>query len=216
MPIVISAVLLSSVVFALAGMINAVFAKNFDQISFIPTFVLTPLTYLGGVFYTIKLLPEWAQGMSYGNPILYMVNAFRYGFLGVSDVDIRLRVHDDDRSCSRAVRRVRVAAAAGRRDAGVESALDPTLLLHRLLHQLLPVLDDLARVRDVFVRDYDCHQVTERQLARAALQVLALHMRVHARLLEHVHDHVCFDVIGGLVDLLHVVRSVALVARSVN
>lgn len=88
-PIVISAVLLSSVVFALAGMINAVFAKNFDQISFIPTFVLTPLTYLGGVFYTIKLLPEWAQGMSYGNPILYMVNAFRYGFLGVSDVDIR-------------------------------------------------------------------------------------------------------------------------------
>jgi len=87
--VVMSAVLLSSIVFALAGMINAVFAKNFDQISFIPTFVLTPLTYLGGVFYTIKLLPEWAQGMSYGNPILYMVNAFRYGFLGVSDVDIR-------------------------------------------------------------------------------------------------------------------------------
>jgi ABC-2 type transport system permease protein len=88
-PVVISAVLLSSIVFALAGMINAVFAKNFDQISFIPTFVLTPLTYLGGVFYTIKLLPEWAQGMSHANPILYMVNAFRYGFLGVSDVDIR-------------------------------------------------------------------------------------------------------------------------------
>ena len=57
----ISAVLLSSIVFSLAGMINAVFAKNFDQISFIPTFVLTPLTYLGGVFYTIKLLPDWAQ-----------------------------------------------------------------------------------------------------------------------------------------------------------
>jgi ABC-2 type transport system permease protein len=89
-PVVISAVLLSSIVFALAGMINAVFAKNFDQISFIPTFVLTPLTYLGGVFYTIKLLPEWAQGVSHANPILYMVNAFRYGFLGVSDVDIRL------------------------------------------------------------------------------------------------------------------------------
>ena len=88
-PVVISAVLLSSIVFALAGMINAVFAKNFDQISFIPTFVLTPLTYLGGVFYTIKLLPTWAQGMSHANPILYMVNAFRYGFLGVSDVDIR-------------------------------------------------------------------------------------------------------------------------------
>ena len=81
--------LLSSIVFALAGMINAVFAKNFDQISFIPTFVLTPLTYLGGVFYTIKLLPDWAQGISHANPILYMVNAFRYGFLGVSDVDVR-------------------------------------------------------------------------------------------------------------------------------
>ena len=88
--VVFSAVLLSSIVFALAGMINAVFVKNFDQISFIPTFVLTPLTYLGGVFYTIKLLPEWAQGISHANPILYMVNAFRYGFLGVSDVDVRL------------------------------------------------------------------------------------------------------------------------------
>lgn len=87
--VVMTAVLLSSIVFALAGMINAIFAKNFDQISFIPTFVLTPLTYLGGVFYTIKLLPNWAQNISYANPILYMVNAFRYGFLGVSDVDIR-------------------------------------------------------------------------------------------------------------------------------
>jgi ABC-2 type transport system permease protein len=71
-------------------MINAIFAKNFDQISFIPTFVLTPLTYLGGVFYTIELLPDWAQRISHANPILYMVNAFRYGFLGVSDVDVRL------------------------------------------------------------------------------------------------------------------------------
>jgi ABC-2 type transport system permease protein len=88
--VVISAVLLSSIVFALAGMINAIFAKNFDQITFIPTFVLTPLTYLGGVFYTIKLLPAWAQGISHANPILYMVNAFRFGFLGVSDVDVRL------------------------------------------------------------------------------------------------------------------------------
>jgi ABC-2 type transport system permease protein len=88
--IVLSAVLLSSIVFSLAGMINAVFAKNFDQISFIPTFVLTPLTYLGGVFYTITLLPEWAQHISHANPILYMVNAFRYGFLGVSDVNVGL------------------------------------------------------------------------------------------------------------------------------
>jgi ABC-2 type transport system permease protein len=86
--VVISAVLLSSIVFALAGMINAVFAKNFDQITFIPTFVLTPLTYLGGVFYSITLLPDWAQHISHANPILYMVNAFRYGFLGVSDVNV--------------------------------------------------------------------------------------------------------------------------------
>ncbi|AMN45561.1 ABC transport system permease protein [Steroidobacter denitrificans] len=85
----ISAVVLSSIVFSLAGMINAILATNFDQITFIPTFVLTPLTYLGGVFYTITLLPQWAQQVSYANPILYMVNAFRYGFLGVSDVELR-------------------------------------------------------------------------------------------------------------------------------
>jgi ABC-2 type transport system permease protein len=88
--VVLSAVLLSSMVFSLAGMINAIFAKNFDQISFIPTFVLTPLTYLGGVFYTIQLLPDWAQHISHANPILYMVNAFRFGFLGVSDVNVGL------------------------------------------------------------------------------------------------------------------------------
>lgn len=86
--VVLSAVLLTAIVFSLAGMINAVFAKNFDQITFIPTFILTPLTYLGGVFYTVTLLPPWAQVMSHGNPILYMVNAFRYGFLGISDVDL--------------------------------------------------------------------------------------------------------------------------------
>lgn len=86
--VVLSAVLLTSIVFSLAGMVNAVFAKNFDQISFIPTFVLTPLTYLGGVFYTIALLPPFAQRLSHANPILYMVSAFRYGFLGVSDVSI--------------------------------------------------------------------------------------------------------------------------------
>lgn len=88
--VVLTAVLLSSIVFALAGMINAIFAKNFDQITFIPTFVLTPLTYLGGVFYTVTMLPAWAQGISHANPILYMVNAFRYGFLGVSDVNVGL------------------------------------------------------------------------------------------------------------------------------
>jgi ABC-2 type transport system permease protein len=86
--ITISVVLLSSVVFSLAGFINAVFAKKFDDISIIPTFVLTPLTYLGGVFYSISLLPEFWQLASRANPILYMVNAFRYGILGTSDIDI--------------------------------------------------------------------------------------------------------------------------------
>ncbi len=86
--ITISVVVLSSIVFALAGFINAVFAKKFDDISIVPTFILTPLTYLGGVFYSISLLPEFWQGVSKANPILYMVNAFRYGILGTSDIDI--------------------------------------------------------------------------------------------------------------------------------
>jgi len=84
----VSIVLLSSTVFALAGFINAVFAKKFDDISIVPTFVLTPLTYLGGVFYSISLLPEFWQTVSKANPILYMVNAFRYGILGTSDISI--------------------------------------------------------------------------------------------------------------------------------
>jgi ABC-2 type transport system permease protein len=84
-----SMVLLASVVFALAGFINAVFARKFDDISIVPTFVLTPLTYLGGVFYSISLLPELWQKLSLLNPILYMVNAFRFGILGTSDIDIR-------------------------------------------------------------------------------------------------------------------------------
>ena len=86
--VMISVVLLSSIVFSLAGFINAVFAKKFDDISIVPTFVLTPLTYLGGVFYSISLLPEFWQGVSKINPILYMVNAFRYGILGTSDISI--------------------------------------------------------------------------------------------------------------------------------
>jgi len=85
-----SAVLLTSFVFALGGFVNALFAKNFDQISWFPTFVLTPLTYLGGVFYSVNMLPGWAHVLSHANPILYMVSAFRYGFLGVSDVDLRV------------------------------------------------------------------------------------------------------------------------------
>ena len=86
--ITISIVLLSSIVFALAGFINAVFARKFDDISIVPTFVLTPLTYLGGVFYSISLLPDFWQKVSLANPILYMVNAFRYGILGKSDIGI--------------------------------------------------------------------------------------------------------------------------------
>ena len=87
---VLSAVLLTSLVFSLGGFLNALFAKNFDQISWFPTFVLQPLTYLGGVFYSITMLPSWAQVVSHVNPILYMVSAFRYGFLGSTDVDLRL------------------------------------------------------------------------------------------------------------------------------
>lgn len=82
-------VLLTAIVFSLGGFINAMFATKFDDISIVPTFVLTPLTYLGGVFYSISLLPEFWQSVSQANPILYMVNAFRYGILGVSDIDVR-------------------------------------------------------------------------------------------------------------------------------
>ncbi len=85
-------VLLTSMLFALAGFINAVFANSFDDISIIPTFILTPLTYLGGVFYSIDLLSGFWQGVSLVNPILYVINAFRYGFLGVSDVNVGLAV----------------------------------------------------------------------------------------------------------------------------
>jgi ABC-2 type transport system permease protein len=80
--------ILTSILFALGGMINAIFARTFDDISIVPTFVLTPLTYLGGVFYSIKMLPEFWQQVSLGNPVLYMVNAFRYGLLGASDIPI--------------------------------------------------------------------------------------------------------------------------------
>ncbi len=85
--------ILTSVLFSLAGFINAVYANSFDDISIIPTFVLTPLTYLGGVFYSIKLLPEFWQQVSLANPVLYMVNAFRYGLLGVSDIPVGVAIH---------------------------------------------------------------------------------------------------------------------------
>jgi ABC-2 type transport system permease protein len=86
--IMVSVLLLTSIVFAMAGMVNAIFANKFDDIAIVPTFILTPLTYLGGVFYSISLLPEFWQKVSAFNPILYMVNGFRYGILGVSDVGI--------------------------------------------------------------------------------------------------------------------------------
>lgn len=86
--ITVTIVLMTSALFALAGFINAVYANNFDDISIIPTFVLTPLIYLGGVFYSMDLLPDFWAGVSKINPLVYVVNAFRYGVLGVSDVSI--------------------------------------------------------------------------------------------------------------------------------
>ena len=86
--VMLSMVILTATLFSLAGFINAVFAKSFDDISIIPTFVLVPLTYLGGVFYSVTMLPGIWQTLSLGNPILYMVNTFRYGMLGVSDISL--------------------------------------------------------------------------------------------------------------------------------
>ena len=86
--VLIAAVVMTSVLFSLAGLINGIFAKGFDGISIVPTFVLTPLTYLGGIFYSITQFPPFWQNVSLFNPILYMVNAFRYGFFGVSDVPV--------------------------------------------------------------------------------------------------------------------------------
>ena len=80
--------MLTAVLFSLAGLLNAVFAKTFDDISLIPTFVLTPLTYLGGVFYSLTLLPPFWQGLSHLNPIVYMISGFRFGFLGINDVPL--------------------------------------------------------------------------------------------------------------------------------
>lgn len=81
---------LTATLFSLAGFINAIFADSFDDISIIPNFILTPLSYLGGVFYSVSMLPGIWQKISLANPILYMINAFRYGLLGISDVDIRI------------------------------------------------------------------------------------------------------------------------------
>jgi ABC-2 type transport system permease protein len=87
-PVTIAIVLMTSLMFSIAGLINAIFASNFDDISIIPTFVLTPLTYLGGVFYSINLLGDFWRDVSMFNPILYMVNAFRFGISGITDINI--------------------------------------------------------------------------------------------------------------------------------
>jgi ABC-2 type transport system permease protein len=86
--ITFSIVVLTATLFSLIGILNGIFAKNFDDISIVPNFVLTPLSYLGGVFYSISLLPEFWQQVSLLNPVLYMINAFRYGILGVSDINL--------------------------------------------------------------------------------------------------------------------------------
>ena len=86
--VVIGVVSLTSISFSLLGLINAVFANTFDDVNIVPTFVLTPLTYLGGVFYSLDLLPDFWASISQINPLVYVVNAFRFGVLGVSDVDI--------------------------------------------------------------------------------------------------------------------------------
>ena len=86
--IALAVFVLTAALFSLAGLINAVYANSFDDITIIPTFVLTPLTYLGGIFYSIEMLPEFWQKVSLINPILYMINSFRYGLLGVTDTDL--------------------------------------------------------------------------------------------------------------------------------
>src|SRR5690606_8234420 len=86
--VTLSTVLLGATIFSLAGFVNAVFAKKFDDVAIVPIFILTPLTYLGGVFYSVRLLPDWAETLTHANPIFYMVDAFRYGLLGQGDVPL--------------------------------------------------------------------------------------------------------------------------------
>ena len=88
--VIVLFMILTSLLFALAGLLNGLFAKNIDDIAIIPTFVLTPLTYLGGVFYSVHMLPPVWQVVSKFNPVLYIVDGYRYGFLGVSDFSIYL------------------------------------------------------------------------------------------------------------------------------
>lgn len=91
-PIVILTLLMTTIMFSLAGLINGIFAKSYDDVSIVPTFVLQPLTYLGGVFYSISMLPPIWQAVSKVNPIVYMISGFRYGFLGVTDIPFAFSV----------------------------------------------------------------------------------------------------------------------------
>lgn len=86
--IILGFAILTSIVFALAGLVNGIYAKTIDGINIVPTFVLTPLVYLGGIFYSVHTLPEWWQWLTYANPLFYLINGFRYGFLGMADVSI--------------------------------------------------------------------------------------------------------------------------------
>ncbi len=90
--IILGFALLTSLVFALAGLVNGIYAKSIDGINIVPTFVLTPLVYLGGVFYSVHALPEWWQWITYSNPLFYLINGFRYGFLGITDVSLTVSV----------------------------------------------------------------------------------------------------------------------------
>lgn len=90
--IILGFAVLTCLVFALAGLVNGIYAKTIDGINIVPTFVLTPLVYLGGVFYSVHTLPEWWQWITYANPLFYLINGFRYGFLGITDVSLAMSV----------------------------------------------------------------------------------------------------------------------------
>jgi len=90
--IVVLTLLMTAILFSLAGLLNGIFAQSFDDVSIVPTFVLQPLTYLGGVFYSISMLPPIWQAVSKVNPIVYMISGFRYGFLGTTDVPIMVSI----------------------------------------------------------------------------------------------------------------------------
>lgn len=84
--------ILTAFVFSLAGLVNGIYAKSIDAINIVPTFVLTPLVYLGGIFFSVHVLPAWAQAIMYGNPLFYLINGFRYGFLGIADIPVSIAV----------------------------------------------------------------------------------------------------------------------------